>query len=537
MHAAESSDATLVAESLAGNKEAFRRIVERYQTLISSLAYSATGNVSRSEDLAQETFVRAWTQLSRLREPAKLRPWLCSITRFLIHKEYRRQGREPVHRAEPLDEIDQWESPDPEPRDLAMSKEEQALLWRSLERIPEVYREPLILYYREQRSVATVAQDLDLSEDAVKQRLSRGRKLLQQQLLGFIEGALERTRPRHAFTLAVLASLPALTFSAQAAAAGAVAKGGASTVKAAGGAGLLAVLLGPMIVFLPNYLAYRLSLAGAYSEEERDAIRSLYARVAAITLGLYIPLSALLIWATWGRVEASHLSGLLAGALVIIFLPVFCILMMRMSRKDPNYLARVLEEEHQGEFPKPGFEYRSELTLLGLPLVHIRFGDRFAPMKKPVKAWVAAGHTAMGGLFAFGAASIAPISVGGLSVGLLSFGGLALGGVCIGGVSIGVWPIFGALLIGWQAFNGCFSIGWDSATGLFAAAREYAAGRFAYAAQANTDLALETLRENPMFHWARFTSRHWLWLNLLWILPFLAMWRMARKRKPQPECA
>ena len=73
MHAAESSDATLVAESLGGNKEAFRRIVERYQTLISSLAYSATGNVDRSEDLAQETFVRAWTQLSRLREPSKLR--------------------------------------------------------------------------------------------------------------------------------------------------------------------------------------------------------------------------------------------------------------------------------------------------------------------------------------------------------------------------------------------------------------------------------------------------------------------------------
>ena len=94
-----------------------------------------------------------------------------------------------------------------------------------------------------------------------------------------------------------------------------------------------------------------------------------------------------------------------------------------------------------------------------------------------------------------------------------------------------------ALLIGWQAFNGCFSFGWDSATGLFAVAREYAAGRFAYAAQANTDIALETLRENPMFHWARFTSRHWLWLNLLWILPFLAMWRMARKQRQQPKQA
>src|SRR5512138_405949 len=92
MQAAELSDADLVAESLSGNREAFARIVERYQTLIASLAYCATGNLSRSEDLAQETFVSAWKQLADLREPAKLRPWLCSVARFLISKEFRRQG-------------------------------------------------------------------------------------------------------------------------------------------------------------------------------------------------------------------------------------------------------------------------------------------------------------------------------------------------------------------------------------------------------------------------------------------------------------
>src|SRR5208282_3002207 len=97
MQAAELSDADLVAESLSGNRDAFGRIVERYQTLIASLAYCATGNVSQSEDLAQQTFVNAWKQLADLREPAKLRPWLCSISHFLITNEFRRQGREPDH--------------------------------------------------------------------------------------------------------------------------------------------------------------------------------------------------------------------------------------------------------------------------------------------------------------------------------------------------------------------------------------------------------------------------------------------------------
>jgi RNA polymerase sigma factor (sigma-70 family) len=536
MQAVEFSDSELVADSLGGNRDAFRRIVERYQTLISSLAYSATGSVSRSEDLAQETFVRAWTQLARLREPAKLRPWLCSITRFLISKEYRLQGREPVHAAEPLDAVEQWVSPEPLPPDHAISEEEQAILWRSLERIPDLYREPLVLFYREHQSIKTVAQDLGLSEDVVKQRLSRGRKLLQEQVLGFIEGALERTKPQQAFTLAVLASLPGLTFSAQAAVAGAVAKSG-TTAKAAGALGVLGAMLGPLIVFLPNYLAYRVSLTGAYSDEERAAIKSLYAKVAGFTLALFIPLAAMLVWLTWGQANQSVLSGLFAGCLVVIFVPTIFILAFASARKDRGYHTRLLEQEYNGVFPKPDWEYRSKATLFGLPLVHIRAGDRFAVIKKPVKAWVAVGHTAIGGLFALGVGTIAPISIGGFSIGLVSLGGLAVGGVCAGGIALGAWPVFGGLLVGWQAFNGCFAIAWNEAVGLCAMAHDYALGQFAHAAQTNNDIARQAIFPNPMFRLAEVVGRRWIWLNLFWIVPFLVMWLMARKRRQQPENA
>ena len=61
-----------MTESLTGNREAFGQIVTRYQTLICSLAYSATGSFSQSQDLAQETFVTAWKKLSELREPGKI---------------------------------------------------------------------------------------------------------------------------------------------------------------------------------------------------------------------------------------------------------------------------------------------------------------------------------------------------------------------------------------------------------------------------------------------------------------------------------
>jgi len=81
MSVAAHDDAELVSESLAGNRDAFGQIVARYQSLVCSLAYSATGSLSQSKDVAQETFLTAWKQLTGLREPEKLRAWLCGIAR------------------------------------------------------------------------------------------------------------------------------------------------------------------------------------------------------------------------------------------------------------------------------------------------------------------------------------------------------------------------------------------------------------------------------------------------------------------------
>src|ERR1035437_899436 len=110
MKTMDSSDADLVAQSLAGNRDAFGQIVARHQSLLCSLAYSVTGSLSQSEDLAQETFVTAWKQLAGLREPEKLRGGLCRIPRTLPYDALRKQGREPSHRAESLEEISEFHS-------------------------------------------------------------------------------------------------------------------------------------------------------------------------------------------------------------------------------------------------------------------------------------------------------------------------------------------------------------------------------------------------------------------------------------------
>src|SRR3982750_459503 len=87
-------DAELVTRSRSGDLDAFGELVARYQSLVCSLAYSATGSLPQSEDLAQDIFVTAWRQLGSLREPAKLRSWLCGIARNLIHNWQRKESRQ-----------------------------------------------------------------------------------------------------------------------------------------------------------------------------------------------------------------------------------------------------------------------------------------------------------------------------------------------------------------------------------------------------------------------------------------------------------
>jgi DNA-directed RNA polymerase specialized sigma24 family protein len=57
--------------------------------------------------LAQETFVAAWKTLGDLREPIRLRPWLCGIARHRICDVFRGEKREPSHAAETLDQVDE----------------------------------------------------------------------------------------------------------------------------------------------------------------------------------------------------------------------------------------------------------------------------------------------------------------------------------------------------------------------------------------------------------------------------------------------
>ena len=95
-------DSHLVELCLRGDRNAFAQIVERHQSTICAIAYSGCGDIGRSEDLAQDTFVAAWKSLGELKEPERLKAWLCGIARNLMQNAVRRQQRVPTAGAVPL---------------------------------------------------------------------------------------------------------------------------------------------------------------------------------------------------------------------------------------------------------------------------------------------------------------------------------------------------------------------------------------------------------------------------------------------------
>lgn len=511
------NDAELVAASLAGNRDAFGQIVSRYQSLVCSLAYSATGSLSQSEDLAQDTFVTAWKQLRELREPEKLRAWLCGIARNLINSFLRKEGREASHRAESLEEISEDQSPEPLPNETTISKEEAAILWRSLERIPEIYREPLILFYREHQSVEAVAAKLDLTEDAAKQRLSRGRKLLQEQFLNFVEGALTQSTPGQNFTLSVLSALPALTMSAKATALGSAAKGTAA-MKSAGALGLLGAIVAPIMAIAGNYVSYRSSINEAHSDEERGNIKKFFRSALLISVVLFTMLALPMLWLFRGELNRADVWTLLFSQFIVIYFLTLGALLLIFHPSRRRYLQRLLQEQHGGKFPEAALDYRSQATLFGWPLVHIRIGDRFDVLRGPVKGWIAIGGShAVGLLFAWGGLAVAPISLGGIAIGLAPFGAIAVGLLSFGAASAGVWA-YGGAAIGWQVCCGC-GIAWHSAIGGIVAARDFALGGLVRAAQANTAIAKNFFAQDFFSRAAQTVSNHNVLMLLIWVLP------------------
>jgi RNA polymerase sigma factor (sigma-70 family) len=162
-------DEELVGLCLSGDRDAFGRIVERYQSLVCALAYSACGDLARSEDLAQETFIAVLRGRERYEPRALVRTYLYAIALKQLAAERRRMTRST---AEPAVEA-------------ATSSDPDAALWvrQAVEKLDVDSREIVLLREYEQLSYAEIALLIRIPVNTVRSRLFRARMELKSLLV------------------------------------------------------------------------------------------------------------------------------------------------------------------------------------------------------------------------------------------------------------------------------------------------------------------------------------------------------------------
>lgn len=171
------SDAALVELVLAGDQDAFTFLVERYKDAVQNLAYRMLSNVTEAEDVTQEAFVRAYTQLGTYKPAHKFSTWLLSIASHLAIDQLRRRR----FLALPLEDVPFLEwivDAGTSPEQSALAGEQQDEIQFYLQRLPSKYRAVVVLRYWYDFSYEEIASTLSLTPALVKARLHRARELL-----------------------------------------------------------------------------------------------------------------------------------------------------------------------------------------------------------------------------------------------------------------------------------------------------------------------------------------------------------------------
>ena len=138
-------------------------------------------SAAQADDVAQETFVRAWRSIARF-DPSKAQfsTWLFTIARNQALNEFNRAG--PAARWQPIEQLLTHESPEPQPDQLFEQVQASARLQAAVRRLPASARSALALAYVQELNMTQIAQIEGVSVPAIKTRLHRARAQLREWL-------------------------------------------------------------------------------------------------------------------------------------------------------------------------------------------------------------------------------------------------------------------------------------------------------------------------------------------------------------------
>ncbi|MBN2137441.1 MAG: sigma-70 family RNA polymerase sigma factor [Sedimentisphaerales bacterium] len=165
-----------------GDHQAFGEFIDKYKETVFLCCRRLGLRVDEVEDVASEVFIAAYKGLARYGGRAELGTWIWSIA-YRKGIDYLRKNR----RLGQLDSEacqDMVESRAEGPVSAVQNKELEEMVWEAVERLPRLWSLAVVLYYREEKSLADIATIMDSKENTIKTYLFRGRRQLKEMLAG-----------------------------------------------------------------------------------------------------------------------------------------------------------------------------------------------------------------------------------------------------------------------------------------------------------------------------------------------------------------
>lgn len=176
----EPTDGTLIAAYQTGDEAAFATLVARHMRSVFNLALRLVADPAKAEDVAQETFVKAWKHLDRFDTTRAFRPWVLAIAHTTAIDHLRKKRAFPFSFLSHADAdgvetafADTLATTDPSPEDLAIFTEESARLQHALAQLPPKAQEVLFLHYNEGLTFDEIGTILNEPLHTVKSRHRR----------------------------------------------------------------------------------------------------------------------------------------------------------------------------------------------------------------------------------------------------------------------------------------------------------------------------------------------------------------------------
>ena len=190
-------DEDLMDHVVAGSEAAFATLVDRYKNRLQNIVYRYIRDFQRSEDLAQEAFVRVYLHRERYRKTGKFSTWIFTIAVNLAKNEIRRKVRlrdvlSLDYIAEMLGGSDPGIKDESQPAADRQAERGQTsgVVADAIAKLPVVYREALVLRDIEGLAYEEIAEILGIPGGTVRSRINRARIMLKDKLKGFAKTEL-----------------------------------------------------------------------------------------------------------------------------------------------------------------------------------------------------------------------------------------------------------------------------------------------------------------------------------------------------------